>query len=207
MRAIRPGTHGGPRVRSSGERSSTRPSRRSDRPTLLSLLSLPATLISPVSSLIYTRYIDATRTYPPGGHTCIYALKRPPRVRPLVRPSTLRRCPFGSCASYNIRVAALPTGNRGTDDSLCLMACGVLSPGVAGSPRRCACGARARAYRPPHTPARARRLTEGRSLPGDSTLVCAAYHQFPLILNRIQRTKPAARTPRPPPRRLAPVCT
>jgi len=37
----------------------------------------------------------------------------------------------------------------------------------------------------------ARRLTEGRSLPGDSTLVCAAYHQFPLILNRIQRTKPA----------------
>jgi len=37
----------------------------------------------------------------------------------------------------------------------------------------------------------ARGLTEGRSLPGDSTLVCAAYHQFPLILNRIQRTKPA----------------
>lgn len=36
-------------------------------------------------------------------------------------------------------------------------------------------------------------VTEGRSLPGDSTLVCAAYHQFPLILNRIQRTKPAPR--------------
>lgn len=39
----------------------------------------------------------------------------------------------------------------------------------------------------------AARVTEGRSLPGDSTLVCAAYHQFPLILNRIQRTKPAPR--------------
>lgn len=51
-------------------------------------------------------------------------------------------------------------------------------------------------------PTAARRLTEGRSLPGDSTLVCAAYHQFPLILNRIQRTKPARprpATPRRPP--------
>ena len=39
------------------------------------------------------------------------------------------------------------------------------------------------------------RPTEGRSLPGDSTLVCAAYHQFPLILNRIQRTNERASQP------------
>ena len=42
------------------------------------------------------------------------------------------------------------------------------------------------------------RVTEGRSLPGDSTLVCAAYHQFPLILNRIQRTNQPSRRPPPP---------
>lgn len=52
--------------------------------------------------------------------------------------------------------------------------------------RRVSCRCATRVCRAPA----ARRLTEGRSLPGDSTLVCAAYHQFPLILNRIQRTKP-----------------
>lgn len=64
----------------------------------------------------------------------------------------------------------------------------VASDGAARLSSTCvSCRCAMRVYRAPA----ARRLTEGRSLPGDSTLVCAAYHQFPLILNRIQRTKPA----------------
>lgn len=77
----------------------------------------------------------------------------------------------------------------------------VASDGAArrGFRRRVSCRCAMRVYRAPA----ARRLTEGRSLPGDSTLVCAAYHQFPLILNRIQRTKPAPGHPTA----AAPMCT
>lgn len=106
---------------------------------------------------------------------------RPLRA-PLVGFRSPSTCPFGSCAPYAARVCRCcnATTNNGGNPWRVLV--DVPLVGV---------GTRARVYRAPA----ARRLTEGRSLPGDSTLVCAAYHQFPLILNRIQRTKPAPSHP------------
>lgn len=130
----------------------------------------------------YTRVND--RSYPSCARVyicvcvCVPLLSLPLPFREL---RALRRPGF--------RAATVTTN----DGSLCWRGVGSLLVGV----RRRACVEPP----PPPPPLSVRRLTEGRSLPGDSTLVCAAYHQFPLILNRIQRTKPVTTptTPRRPP--------
>lgn len=116
----------------------------------------------------------------PGARAYTRVNDGPPCVPPPLPIGHRLSLPFalsGVRALYAARAAAATTN----DDSLTV-------DGAARNPRRRRVSRRC-ATRVCRAPA-ARRLTEGRSLPGDSTLVCAAYHQFPLILNRIQRTKP-----------------
>lgn len=183
---------------SSAERQSAAGS-RGGAPTSESVLSSDkrSSSSAPPFSLIYTRYTDATRHVPRG--TCVYdARKRSPHgppaapgvaaLAPLPLPfRELRALRRPGCNGNHRMTVEPPMARLGAARRSAALV-DVSRVGV-----QCACiGAPA-----------ARRLTEGRSLPGDSTLVCAAYHQFPLILNRIQRTKPAPGHPTA----AAPMCT
>lgn len=133
------------------------------------------------------------RTHPPRARAYMRVKRSPLRtLGPLCTPV----CPFGSARPVRrARAATATTKRRG---SLCWRRKRKREKESRERGRVLVVGVRRACI----GPTAARRLTEGRSLPGDSTLVCAAYHQFPLILNRIQRTKPARprpATPRRPP--------